>query len=1107
MTRFWILIVCSLTLVLFDFQTSSAKEESPVTDSFSAVYSLDGDAITRTNGTRFFNRPLYGDHMPCVVMAGDRPQIRMIHDPVDCGTFLAGLVHEGVGHWAYQFSSIETRFHPGWVEWVLQDEAFPGRTGHLEVRSLAGQPGMLIRLRYEGLVQGDQVVWGYGCAAPLPDDVSTGMLWAYDPTLTPALTEKGIQPGFCAGNEFTLESMGFSFTPPAGKAAASIPRRHVKVDCSLASKMRICDATKLEDLPGLLASTSGSLPFLTGVMDSSSGSIEVIWRVLSVQEGTQSDGTTLPEAWAKAEERIQGLTHRIEVSTPDPAFDLGVTFSTFAMDGPYYPPIYVHGAMAWNMPFPGWRALYGPTAYGWHDRVLGEARYYAESQVKESDKVKPKADPALGLSQESSESRFYGRGHISRDQSFYNMQSVLFDMLVHAWRWTGSEEMGEVLKASLPLHIEWARDCFDPNGDGVYESYINTWATDSVWYNGGDTAHETAYAYTSHLAEADLLKQSKNPDSQKYLERTDLIRTNLLKSLWIPEKGYLGEYREALGQHRLHEDASLYTIFMPIDAGMLTPLEAVQNLYYSEWGLERVPSPLGGERCWTSNWVPYVWSVRELYPAENFHLALACFQTGLAEEGWNLLKGNYREWMYNSPVPGNLGHGSCATDFTDISSTFCRLVVEGLFGFRPDRPNGWVKIAPAFPAEWKHASIKTPDFGLNFKEENNQARYEVSLAQPAQIEFRLPVRAGHLKSAFLNGAEVPFETSASFGQSLVTIKTPQLSKAMVILLWEDALPFHPPMNFDATVGQQVDLKVPGGKILAIEDPCAALSSQTVQGEQIKGQIGQTPGSKLVFAKVQWGDLEQWQLFKLHITDPEGEKLKAQETLREVPRDARWQPVDLAEKLNGDIRKIYQQEYLSPRVQTCSVQLGTDGFSPWTYYYWRPGLPQIDLNGVKDLLGADGLLKTAEGVPFKWNSQERNVAFVSQYDNWPDSLTIPVGKAGKALWFLVSGTTNQMQTRIANGVFHIRYTDGSEESLELIHPLNYWTLSDHKHTYLPDRDPYAYPDPLPSRLQLGTNCRAMVLNRCLKPGIPVESVCLEALSQEVVIGLMGLTVME
>jgi hypothetical protein len=44
------------------------------------------------------------------------------------------------------------------------------------------------------------------------------------------------------------------------------------------------------------------------------------------------------------------------------------------------------------------------------------------------------------------------------------------------------------------------------------------------------------------------------------------------------------------------------------------------------------------------------------------------------------------------------------------------------------------------------------------------------------------------------------------------------------------------------------------------------------------------------------------------------------------------------------------------------------------------------------------------------------------------------------------------------------------------------------------------------VELGTNCRALVLNRKLRPGVTLESVTLEALSQESVIGLMGVSIM-
>jgi hypothetical protein len=42
------------------------------------------------------------------------------------------------------------------------------------------------------------------------------------------------------------------------------------------------------------------------------------------------------------------------------------------------------------------------------------------------------------------------------------------------------------------------------------------------------------------------------------------------------------------------------------------------------------------------------------------------------------------------------------------------------------------------------------------------------------------------------------------------------------------------------------------------------------------------------------------------------------------------------------------------------------------------------------------------------------------------------------------------------------------------------------------------------VQLGTTCRAMVLSWRLRPGVPLSDVTLETLSQDVVIGLMGIS---
>jgi hypothetical protein len=47
---------------------------------------------------------------------------------------------------------------------------------------------------------------------------------------------------------------------------------------------------------------------------------------------------------------------------------------------------------------------------------------------------------------------------------------------------------------------------------------------------------------------------------------------------------------------------------------------------------------------------------------------------------------------------------------------------------------------------------------------------------------------------------------------------------------------------------------------------------------------------------------------------------------------------------------------------------------------------------------------------------------------------------------------------------------------------------------------------PPAVQLGENCRALLLNRRLRPGVHLQNVTLETLSQDVVVGLMGLTLM-
>jgi hypothetical protein len=142
-----------------------------------------------------------------------------------------------------------------------------------------------------------------------------------------------------------------------------------------------------------------------------------------------------------------------------------------------------------------------------------------------------------------------------------------------------------------------------------------------------------------------------------------------------------------------------------------------------------------------------------------------------------------------------------------------------------------------------------------------------------------------------------------------------------------------------------------------------------------------------------------------------------------------------------------------------------------------------------------------------------------WDNYPVKVDFPVNsRTGNAIYFLVSGSTNVMQCQIANAVIRLNYADGQTDSLELVPPVNYWNLSTinsnatapgqgSRNDYTSEIDKFCMPEELPETVQLGENCRAMLLNLKMRENVKLKSITLETLSQEVVVGLIGATILK
>lgn len=431
------------------------------------------------------------------------------------------------------------------------------------------------------------------------------------------------------------------------------------------------------------------------------------------------------------------------------------------------------------------------------------------------------------------------------------------------------------------------------------------------------------------------------------------------------------------------------------------PEEAIQALYYTEWALERIRLPYGGVFCQLSNWVPSKWSTRDVFNGDGWHLALAYFKTGLADEGWDLLKGFMLETAYAATVPGGFSHIGAGTDFGDSKDMFARAVAEGLFGYDPDYPNGVVRMRPAFPTTWPKASIRTPDFTFDHRQDGNVDTYRLTLNREGQVEMQLPVRAEKVRRVTLNGQDMAWKAEAGFGCTVVRLLTPKTQSADLAIELTGRMPQSDPVNVEGTVGAEVQLVCPRGEVVKWQDFHGVIDGAVVKGATLCGRLARKPGHHLVLADVKVGELPQRQVFKVRVNeDPQAEAERAARTPRETPEEARWECLDLTKQYNGDVRTIIQHA----EVRFC-------------------------------------------------------------------------------------------------------YSDGQVEKMPLVPPWNYWMLCPWGGVDYDYRvEAFSLPKEPPPMVQLGNNCRAMVLSWKLRPGVKLEDVTLETLSQDVVIGLMGLSLM-
>lgn len=861
-------------------------------------------------------------------------------------------------------------------------------------------------------------------------------------------------------------------------------------------------------------------------------------KLVSTDEGRRLYG--------KAEEARKALASRIRFSTPDPYFNtLGGTLAV-AADGIWDGEVWLHGAVGWRMPLSGWRAAYTGDALGWHDRARKHFDAYAASQVTDVPNTipHPAQDSALHLARSVKKwgTPQYSNGYICRNprrnnqMHHYDMNLCYIDELLWHFNWTGDLEYARQMWPVITRHLAWEKLNYDPDNDGLYDAYACIWASDALYYNSGAVTHSSAYNYRANKMAAEIAGKI-GEDAEPYQKEADRILKAMNKRLWLADKGHWAEFQDFMGHKRLHESAGVWTIYHALDSETADPFQAYQATRYVDTQIPHIPvagkglKDEGYATISTTNWLPYSWSINNVAFAEVMHTALAYFQAGRADEGYKLLKSSVLDGMYLGDSPGNFGQisfydaarGECYRDFGDPVGVASRVLIQGVYGILPDAMNGRLLIRPGFPSDWDKASLETPDVSYSFLREKDTDTYQICQRFGKPLEIGLQVKAirEQVASVEVNGKKTVWSfVEAASGHPELLVKVPDVKNAEVIIRWKGKfLQTLAAEELEVDAGGQILLRAPQGtELCEVYDPQHLLVSTKVERNSYNTNIKKGEGHHTFFVRARQGNMNWWQPVNVFIRSLPA---AAREDFAGVDSSA-CRMVNMDQYLNDSVTSIFREQYFSPRSPYTTLQLPVQGIGEWCHPLLSAS---IDDSGLRNLV-RNNRFDTSLGVPFRLMKKGNNIAFTSLWDNYPDSICIPLaGKASHA-YLLLAGSTNHMQCHIANGVLKVRYSDGTSTEMTLTNPDNWCPI---EQDFYVDGKAFVLSEPRPYRLHLKTGKvsrdlgkelgitgvygreieggAGVLLDMPLDAEKTLESLTLETVANDVVIGLMGITLQQ
>lgn len=785
----------------------------------------------------------------------------------------------------------------------------------------------------------------------------------------------------------------------------------------------------------------------------------------------------------------------VSCHTPDTGLNDSFTDIIIAQDASFHGNTFYHGAIGYHAPFLGWRGWYAPVLLGWYDRVRKaiESHFNTITRFDGEEKVWWDGADRPDLDHEGTQYSHLqnSSGHLTallhRDD-IYDMQEVAIDMTLYYLESTADDDTAKDIFSRLAELLDWEERIMDFDNDGLYQNFLNTWISDGHCYNGAGCAQASAYNYAANVRAA-AIGRRLGLDVSKMEARAAKIREAMQKKLWLPETGVMAESLDTLGNCLIHPSPELSTTYLAIDCNTVSSDQAWRMLKWTERNItSKRTIGRGGRLYYCSNWLPKKYSTYGIFPAENACLALAYYQNRQPEKAFEILNG-LADAFALSPHPGSITHVLSATggtddgdiDFTDVSSCYLRLLLEGLWGVRWNHAEN-ATVAPQLPESWRQASLSLPYLTMTLDRTDFTDCYTMAINDGTAVNFIVPMRYAEIDQIFVNGEPAEFRITPGIGRSYAELPALPAGKYDIKIYYND-VPF--PTLLQASLvtvaGGTVVAKVQNGTWDDCQDDCA------IAAEIIEANDGRI--IRLADAKPGKYDL----LIKSgHVILPCEIAVEAPKAvaLPELKPDQSCRQLDLSALFNQSVTEIHNQKFCDPRPTGYSIGMRLNGRYAWEWNHYGHNAVHVD----DSILRRNSVFNGPDGWQFAVPTAGKNALSVSLWKQFPTVASIPLNGNARALAILFCGTTNAMQLYVPNGKFEAVYEDGTAETVVLVPPVNF---DDFLIPVYEQGNPAAY---------IGEGTHALVQVIRLNPAKNLKELRVTAIANEAIINILGITVL-